>query len=210
MNKKHFIFVIIAFIVFCEVSCVRKTYKLSMTPTCKMYLNHSKDSIEYRLKHMKFILNSIMGDKINKNSLNEAFVLVNYLQLLDPYDPTIYFSKGLILERQGHRDRAIHYYQKTRSLYNALGADSIYYYAINRAGLTLCIGGRDAYNKELDEIWKKHEHNVYKDWRKCSKEGWHFMWHNMNFKELQFMTLAPCEVETIHHQLYGLEEEDKK
>ena len=75
-------------------------------------VQQTKSSSEYKLKRFKFILGNIMGAKINADSLDEALTLANYLQLLAPDDPQIIFSKGFILERQGHRDRAVHYYRK--------------------------------------------------------------------------------------------------
>lgn len=180
------------------------------SPSVSQSRDAKYDSLEYKLKRFKFILGNIMGAKINADSLDEALTLANYLQLLAPDDPQIIFSKGFILERQGHRDRAVHYYRKACLIYDSLGADTIYTLAINRAACIQAAYGEKAYRKELRAIWRKHKKNVYKDWdKKLSDEDWHLLWDDFDYRDFSYCTLAPIEISKINKILYGVELEDK-
>lgn len=200
--------------VICASSCTRENRSANVQQTRPSSVSQGKDakydSLEYKLKRFKFILGNIMGAKINADSLDEALTLANYLQLLTPDDPQIIFSKGLILERQGHRDRAVHYYRKACLIYDSLGADTIYTHAINRAACVQAAYGEKAYRKEIKAIWRKHKKNVYKDWdKKLSDEGWHLLWDDFDYRKLSFYTLAPIEISKINKILYEVELEDK-
>lgn len=194
-------------------SCTKENRSAKVQQTKPSSISQSKDakydSLEYKLKRFKFILSNIMAAKINADSLDEALTLANYLQLLTPDDPQIIFSKGLILERQGHRDRAVHYYRKACLIYDSLGADTIYTHAINRAACIQAAYGEKAYRKEIKAIWRKHKKNVYKDWDKLSDEDWHLLWDNFDYREISYCTLAPIEISKINKILYGVELEDK-
>lgn len=195
-------------------SCTRENRSAKVQQTKSSSISQSKDakydSLEYKLKRFKFILGNIMGAKINADSLDEALTLANYLQLLAPDDPQIIFSKGFILERQGHRDRAVHYYRKACLIYDSLGADTIYTLAINRAACIQAAYGEKAYRKELRAIWRKHKKNVYKDWdKKLSDEDWHLLWDDFDYRDFSYCTLAPIEISKINKILYGVELEDK-
>ena len=76
-----------------------------------------------------------------------------------PDDPQIIFSKGLILEWHGHRDRAVHYYRKACSIYDSLGAEPYIY----MPSIVPHVYKPQAYRKEIKAIWRKHKKNIYKD-----------------------------------------------